>query len=355
MKDQATKIIIFGWTDSVHVERWARGLIERGYRVKIVSPVEEKFDGIDSVNFPDTGKMSYLKYASAAAREARLFKPDIVHVHYAGGLGLWGLKTKLRPLVVSVWGSDVVDLPSKPHYRWLIKRVLRKATHVTATSRMLMEATVELQPSAMGKITVVPFGVNVPDRYQEQPEPEPVKICFAKNLKLIAGPDILLRAMTRVVGEIPDVVLNIAGTGEATGHVRRMIAQLNLTNHVNMVGFIENDRIYSFYQDHHFMVMPSVKEAFGVAALESLACGRPVVASKVGGIPEVLVDNETGILVDKGDPDKLAAAIIRLARDAALRERMGRAGHQFVKDNFTWERSLDLMVDVYNRVLHEQS
>ena len=111
MNNQGRKIAIFGWTDSVHVERWARGLMGRGYRIKVISPVEDKLDDIDSVNFPESGKLSYLKYAAAAARAARMFQPDIIHVHYAGGLGLWGLKTRIRPLIVSVWGSDIVCLP----------------------------------------------------------------------------------------------------------------------------------------------------------------------------------------------------------------------------------------------------
>jgi glycosyltransferase involved in cell wall biosynthesis len=101
------------------------------------------------------------------------------------------------------------------------------------------------------------------------------------------------------------------------------------------------------------MVMPSLKEGFGVAALEAAACGRPVIASDVGGIPEVLVDKETGIMVPVNDVDRLAEAIIMLARDAEMRDEMGRSGYEFVKQNFTWEMSLDMMTALYRKVLDE--
>ncbi|UCD64513.1 MAG: glycosyltransferase [Candidatus Zixiibacteriota bacterium] len=81
---------------------------------------------------------------------------------------------------------------------------------------------------------------------------------------------------------------------------------------------------------------------------------RPVTASNVGGIPEVLVDGETGLLVDKGDVAGLAAAIIRFAENADLRTRMGRAGFEFVKANYTWDKSLDMMTELYESVLHGQ-
>ncbi|UCD64018.1 MAG: glycosyltransferase [Candidatus Zixiibacteriota bacterium] len=346
-----TKVLIFGWASSIHVERWARGLTERGYDVKVVSPVGEPIDGIKTTILPGGSKLSYLRLASKAAAEAAGFEPDIVHVHYAGGLGLWGVRTGRRPLVVSAWGSDIADLPRRIFFRFLVRRVLRKATCVTATSRWLRQMTTALQPKVEGKIEVIPFGITLPDTAHEMPPPHPVKMCFIKAHRPVYGPDILLQALAVVKKRHPDIVLNMAGRGEMTGQLKGLVDQLGLRRNVNFVGYIDNSEISSFIGRHHFMVMPSLSESFGVAVLETAACARPAIASDVGGVPEVLQDGKTGLLVPAGAVDPLAEAINRLAEDVDLRFALGLAGRRFVKENFDWQKSLDMMTALYDRLL----
>lgn len=355
MCERATKIVLFGWSRSVHVQRWARGLTQRGYDLRVVSPGSGDIDGVETVCFPH-GNWSYVRYAAAAAAAAREFKPDLVHVHYAGGPAVWALKTKLKPLVVSVWGADVMDLPRNPFFRFLIRRHLKHATAITATSELLKRVTVKLLPEAESKITVIPFGVEVPGAVIDPPATPPIKLCYIKGHRPKYGPDVLLRAMNIIRQEIPHIQLDLAGSGEFTEHLVKMVDRLKLRDHVKLPGFIPNDRIYDFIRGHHIMVMPSImdSESFGVAVLEASVCGRPVVASRVGGVPEVLVDGKTGYLVDRGDPEALARAIIKLARDANLRSEMGSAGYEFVKTNYSWEKSLDMMTDLYERLLHGQ-
>ena len=102
------------------------------------------------------------------------------------------------------------------------------------------------------------------------------------------------------------------------------------------------------------MVMPSVmeSESFGVAVLEASACGRPVIASRVGGVPEVLRHGETGLLVPPGDTDALAKAIISLASDREKCRAMGEAGRELVRADYPWERSLDMLTELYNRSIN---
>ena len=99
------------------------------------------------------------------------------------------------------------------------------------------------------------------------------------------------------------------------------------------------------------MVMPSLSESFGVAVLEAGACGRPAISTKVGGVPEVVKDGETGILVTPGDANALARAILSLAQDADKCRRMGLAGRALVEREYRWQRSLDLMSDLYDRLI----
>ena len=347
------RIVIFGWAHSVHVQRWVRGLTERGYQIKVISLGGKTLPDVETRVLPRSGKWSYLTQSSHAAREAREFAPDLVHVHYAGGFGLWGVRTGIKPTVVSVWGSDLIGYRPRWLYNSMLRFVLKRATHVTATGQFLKETTCRICPTAYDKMSIIPFGVEIPEKIVAPPS-EPLRICCIKGHRLKYGPDILLKAMSEVKKAVPGVLLSMAGEGEMTEQLKKMVSAFGLEENIRFVGFVQRNDIYSFLQGHHLMVMPSLTEAFGVAALEASACGRPVIASNVGGVPEVVLDGTTGILVPPKDPDKLAQAIINLAQDADTREKMGKAGYEFVKQRYSWEGSLDMMCDLYERLINEK-
>ena len=336
------------------MQRWSRSLTERDWAVRVVSPGDEPIDGVETIILPRRGFLSYLTQANAAARHVRSFNPDIVHVHYAGGPGLWGLRSGIHPLVVSVWGADVIDLPTRFWSRLLVKRVLSKADWITATSDMLHRASVSLCPDTANKTTTIPFGVEIPEAASNLPA-GPVKLCYIKNHKPKYGPDLLLKAMCEVRQSLPDVHLTMAGTGPMTEQLKLLSRKLNLDDIVDFVGYVDNRLIYSLLQGHHIMIMPSIMESetFGVAALEAAACARPVIASRVGGVPEVVQDGVTGLLLPPGDIPALVNAITTLAKDSAACERMGKAGYAFARERYSWERSLDMMIDVYRKVRHD--
>jgi glycosyltransferase involved in cell wall biosynthesis len=199
---------------------------------------------------------------------------------------------------------------------------------------------------------VIPFGVTLPDVVAPFPPPPP-KLCFIKAHRRKYGPEVLLRALKLVKKEIPDIKLTMAGEGEMTAELKHLTGELGLDENVDFVGFIPNDRIYSLLKGHHIMVMPSVmdSESFGVAVLEASACARPVIASRVGGVPEVLDDGNTGLLVPPGNVEALAAAIVGLARDSERCLKIGEAGRELVRNRYLWEHSLDQMARLYEKMI----
>jgi len=347
------RIVIFGWSNSVHIKRWVDGLSARGYIIKVISLDGEELPGVETVVLSRRNRLSYFTQATRAAREAVKFKPHLVHVHYASGFGVWGLKTHFAPLVVSVWGSDLFKFPSNFLNKTIIRKVLNRATHITATSEMLRKLTISLAPLTKDRVSLIPWGVEVPSEVTPPPPVTKLKICYIKSHKPVYGPDVLLKALVEVKKVFPHVVLSMAGDGPMTSQLKNMIDDLHLSENVKMVGFIEYDRIRSFIAEHHMMVMPSRMESFGVAALDASAAGRAVIASDVGGISEVVRDGKTGYLVNPDDPKALADKIIHLAQNHGLMIEMGKAGHEFVKNNFTWEKSLDLMSELYERLIDE--
>jgi len=350
------RILIFGWSDSVHVQRWCEGLSCKNFEIKLVSVGGEPLSSVETVTLPRKSKLSYLSQLSRAAKEADSFKPDLVHAHYAAGNGLLGLSCRVRPFLVSVWGSDIDKKSNNPISKWINKHVLNKADHISATSSFLKAEAIKLLPSVKNKISIIPFGVNVPGSIVPAAEKTSPDICFIKVHRHIYGADILLEAMALVKKEIPGIKLRLAGSENSyTLVLKKLIAELELGENVQFVGFINNDEIYSFIREHDFMVMPSRSESFGVAALESSACGRAVIASNVGGVPEVVIDTETGILVEPENHMALARAIIELAKNPEKCRQMGRAGYDFVKENYDWEKSLEAMSELYDRLIYESA
>ncbi|RLC85031.1 MAG: hypothetical protein DRI37_08405, partial [Chloroflexi bacterium] len=301
--------MIFGWANSVHVHRWAEGIRDRDYEVKVISLDGWSVRGCETVIFPRKGRWSYITHASAAAREALAFKPDLIHVHYVTGFGLWGVWSRFSPTVVSVWGSDLLTAENGWFKKQIVRRALSHATHITATSNFLREKTAKMFPRTTGKTEVVPFGIVPTISVEPFPPMDHLRLCFIKSHRQVYGPDILLKALARVKPQLPDIVLSIAGRGEMTGQLQAMVNDLGLTNNIDFVGFVENKGIYNFISQHHIVMMPSRREAFGVAALEAGICGRPVIATNIDGIPEVVRDGETGLLVPVDDPKALAEAI----------------------------------------------
>ena len=347
------RIAILGWINSVHVQRWAEGLTGRGFEIMVISLGGEARGDINSVIIPRSGRASYITKAGLAAREVEAFQPHLVHAHYAVGFGWWMLRCKTRPRVVSVWGADVIDFPNNWLKRAFIRRVLRGADHITATSQLLKEVTEKLLPDAVDRLSVIPFGVNVPKTITPPPQTGPIRLCFIKGHRRKYGPEILLQALAKARQTVPNLNLTVAGEGELTSNLHKLTAKLGLTDIVKFVGFIDNNKVYDLIRNHHFMVMPSTmeSESFGVAVLEAGACGRAVVASEVGGVPEVLVDGRTGLLVPPGDVESLAGAIVRLANEGDLCRRMGDEGYLFVKKTYNWETSLDTMSELYMRLI----
>ena len=341
------KIAIVGWSSSVHIQRWAKGLSERGYKIKVISLGGEPIEGVETAIIPRAGRFSYFTGKPQAVREIRKFSPDIVHAHYATGYAWWGIKAGIRPLIVSVWGSDVMKFPSSMITRAISRRILTKADHICATSELLKQVVGEICPSATQKVTITPFGVQIAQAPPDYPVDETFRICYTKMLLPVYGPDVLLRAFARAIQSVPEMELSIAGQGAMEAELKQLAKDMGIAKRVSFMGQIPYSEIYPFIEKHHLMAMPSRMESFGVAALDAGACARPVIASDIGGVPGIVINNETGFLIPVGDIDRLAEGIIKLAQNRSLGQKIGLNAYHHVAGNFSWESSLDGMSDLY--------
>jgi glycosyltransferase involved in cell wall biosynthesis len=162
--------------------------------------------------------------------------------------------------------------------------------------------------------------------------------------------DVLLRAVAVLRRRGVEARVLLVGDGPMREELMRLTAELGLTEYVEFTGAVGHDDVPAMLRRMDIFAIPSTWEGFGVAALEASAMGLPVVGSNIHGLPDVVLDGETGVLVPAGDTSKLADAIARLAEDSGLRARMGEAGRAFVVEEYRWEDNARLMETLYDQL-----
>jgi glycosyltransferase involved in cell wall biosynthesis len=151
--------------------------------------------------------------------------------------------------------------------------------------------------------------------------------------------DHVLEAMHKLRRELPELAYTIVGDGGDRPRLEALARSLRVDQRVTFAGWQNHFELAEAYRACDVFVLPSAQEGFGLVFLEAMATGKPVLAARAGAVPEVVVDGETGVLVDYGDVDALAAAILRLSRDAGLRRTLGEAGRKRFLEQFSFEQA----------------
>jgi glycosyltransferase involved in cell wall biosynthesis len=264
-----------------------------------------------------------LSFVRAARRVAG--RVDVVHAHWLPSAAV-GLVTG-KPVVAQVWGTDV-ELACR--FPWIARRLLRRARVVVAPSAALADTVRGLGADPV----VIPSGVDVPPEVGE--EDDPPSVLFAGRLSPEKGVLELLEAAD-------GMPLVVAGDGPLRERVP------------GALGFVPHEQLQRLYARAAVVACPSYREGFGVVCAEAMAHGRPVVASAVGGLLDLVVDGETGILVPPGDVEALRRELRRLLADVSLRRRLGEAGRARVRERFSWDAVTAATLEAYRRALGDSA
>ena len=230
----------------------------------------------------------------------------------------------------------------------IIKYNLKKADYILSTSNVMKKET---EKYTNKEIKVTPFGVDINKFYPNKVESDEIIIGTIKTLEEKYGVQYLVKAFKQVKEENKDldIKLRIGGKGSQEDYLKNLCRELNIENDVTFLGFVKPDDVIKEFQRFDISVFPSTldSESFGVAAVESEACGTPVIVSNVGWLMESTKPNETSLVVEKKSVEDLAEKLNILVRDKDLRIKMGKAARKFVEDNYSLEKNFEYINKIY--------
>lgn len=364
--DLPQRLLMVGAAHSIHTARWANAMCRAGLDVHLASltpPGDQRYDeGVTLHQLPRARGLGYVAAAPALRRLVEELRPDLVNTHYATGYGTLAhlaLTGSSVPNLLSVWGADVYDVPLKSRAHELVVRGnLESATAIASTSRAMARQTRRWCGDEK-QIFLTPFGIDL-DAFPLRAEPGTLEsqdgevvVGTVKTLHPKYGVDTLIESFALARATRPWLRLEIYGDGPQRAELEELVTRLGQDDAVRLHGAVPHDQVPAAMRslDVYVALSRLDSESFGVAILEASASGVPVVVSDASGPAEVTVDEVTGFVVPREDPQAAAEAIGRLVDDPGLRRRMGLAGRAHVEQVYTWQASVDSMLDAYRGTL----
>jgi glycosyltransferase involved in cell wall biosynthesis len=301
---------------------------------------------------------------SAVAQVLADRQVDLVHVQCVSP-SAWYVARAARqrglPLVVSLQGELSMDADGAYEHSWFLrrtlKRLMRTADAVTACSRSTLDEATSWAGLDLGaRGSVVPNGVRAAELIGAAPHEHPRRYAFATGRHVHnKGFDVLVDAFAEIErggGSPWDLLL--AGSGPDFEALRARCLAAGLEGRVHLLGRVDRATTARLLMGCEAVIVPSRQEPFGIVNLEAMASGRPVIASDVGGIPEIVQDGSTGLLVPPGRTGALASAILALANDAELRRSLGEAASA-AATAFEWQHIMEQYDEVHRRAIRSRA
>jgi L-malate glycosyltransferase len=318
------------------------------------------FHEVEPMTYPLFEYVPYdLALATKMVEIGRLKKLDLLHVHYAiphsisGYLAREMLRPYVLPVITTLHGTDITLVGRDHSYLPITQFGIRQSNGVTAVSRFLRDAT--YQEFCKCDIRVIPNFVDVKRirRFYSQemrerfaPNGEKVLVHLS-NFRPVKRVKDVINVFHQVQKEVPAVLLMI-GDGVERSNAQYMVSELGISNRVFFLGML--GMVESHLSACDLMILPSLTESFGLSALEAMACEVPVIATRVGGLPEVVEHGVTGFLYPVGDVDSMAKGALEILRGGKL-EQFGAAARRRAVEHFSAESVVTTYEDYYREVL----
>jgi glycogen(starch) synthase len=338
----------------------------RGYEFVVVTwentkvPDQLCYQGIPVHRFPffSGGRQGsldpLLENRRQVAKLKRDFAPDLVHINSYGQSILFHVNTAGAHPVPTLVTLHQALPDERIGCDSLLGHLLRSSDWVNACSDAVLTHARQLVPEIAPRSSVIHNAIEFPTLEPQPLSFDPPRLLCLGRLVADKGFDLALAALATVLDHFPNARLIIAGDGPERDNLKQQTIDLQLTHCIEFIGAVPLDKVAQLINDATLVVIPSRVEGFGLVALESALMARPVVATQVGGLAEVVVHEETGLLVKSGDSAAFAKAIMTLLTHQNTARTYGCAARTRAQDVFSWQRHVDAYDGLY-RILGKQT
>lgn len=373
---------------ALYLHRLSSGLINKGLEITVVCPFapgllrQDEIDGVKIKRFDYfcsrrrplvyTGNMhhevagsflsklvfigflgSFYRFALRVCRETN---PDLIWANWwiPPGLVASRIARKLTiPLVISSHGSDIAMLGKKGLIGTLSNFVYSRTTMATVVSSFLKNKlckNVDKIPAENVAVIPMPVGMAYFPRTELPENQAPIILSVARFTRQKRLDDILAAAQ-RIASEGIDFKIILVGEGPLENELRGLIEKYNLSEKVEMISLVAQQKLGELYRQSDVVILSSENEGFGLVLVEAGLTGRPVVASRSGGITDVIEDGTNGLLFDVGDIDQLSDCLRKVITDRALRLRLGEGGYQIASEKFSTPVLVEAVYNLFNKAV----
>lgn len=339
----------------------AKHLAREGHEVHIVTSRDEGLPELHSENGFDIHRhaapkipfFGLLFFWIRICFEIKKIKPDIVHTQNFGSCLPAYVTKKILKIPYLVWGrgNDIYQ-PS-----WFIQKTTKlfcnNADAIVALTENMRE---KISEKCEKEIFVISNGINLELFFQGDPGVKAQRttknIIFVGRLHSVKGVQYLIEAMKQIHDEMPDVTLLLVGEGSERNYLEHLTAMSGLSGCIDFIGRVPHEAIAEYMNRSDIFVLPSISESFGMVNVEAMACGLPVVASRVGGIPDIVTDNVNGYLVEPGNSEAIAEKVLILLRNDQKRQEFSKTNREKAKQ-YEWGTIVEKLEKIYVRILED--
>jgi glycosyltransferase involved in cell wall biosynthesis len=336
----------------------AEHLAKRGHEVHIITSLDEDLIGessekgfrIHRLPVSRIRTLGMIFFWADICRTIKKIDPDIVHAQSLIFAIPAFISKKMLKIPYVVWGQG-----SDVYLRnWFMKlaseTIIKNADSAIALTKDMKNVFQEICDR---DIAVVPNGIDI-ENYQNQAfaqerDTSEKRILFVGRLNPVKGVHYLLRAMKRVCEVLPDAKLIIVGDGEEREHLESLADSLGIRDRVDFVGKVPHERIPEYLCEADIFVLPSVSEGFGIVILEAMSCGLPIVATRVGGVPDIIEEGVNGCLVESGDFQEMAKKILFLLDNRLLTDQISK-NNRIKVQVYAWKNVVDRLERIYREI-----
>ncbi|UII54615.1 N-acetyl-alpha-D-glucosaminyl L-malate synthase BshA [Cytobacillus spongiae] len=290
---------------------------------------------------------------------------DVLHVHYAIPHAVCGILAKQMSdrdvkIITTLHGTDITVLGYDSSLSEAIKFGIEKSDIVTAVSKSLISQTYDLlHPDKRIEPVYNFIDERVYRKIDSSHLRDEYKICrndkvviHVSNFRTVKRVQDVVKAFAKICSQVPAKLL-LVGDGPEMSVVCKLVDELNIRKNVLFLG--KQDNLEELYSISDLMLLLSEKESFGLVALEAMACGVPCIGTNIGGIPEVILDGETGYICSLGDIDEIANKAIAILKDSALHIRLASQSVTLVRERFRADLIVKQYEDLYYQLLQDEA